>query len=192
MRAWLVLACLQALAALRISPPAPGSKGSCCRLDPVLQSTLRLPIWPVYGGVVAQIAEWLGLRRISRGVLDGIGGRVIPMQLNGEAAFTDSRLLLLVHHKHSFTKGDPIRALTRLIIPEGFPAHGHSGLMTVTMTMEDGGGLSHRDSEGLQQEYGRGDVQWMKSCRGILHEEMWSPCRGQERVKEDVELYQLW
>ena len=190
MRVCLVLVCLQALAALRIAPLSGSSSSS--RLDPVLQSTLRLPIWPVYGGVLAQVADWLGLKGASRSILDGIGGRVIPMQLNGERAFADSRLLLLVHHKHSFTKGDPFRALTRLLMPEGFPAHGHSGLMTVTMTREGGAGLAHRDSEGLSQDYGGGDVQWMKSGRGILHEEMWSPCRAQERLKEDVELYQLW
>ena len=38
-------------------------------------------------------------------------------------------------------------ALTKLVLPEGFPAHPHSGFDTVTYCIE--GGLRHRDSEGV-------------------------------------------
>lgn len=38
------------------------------------------------------------------------------------------------------------RALTKFFLPEGFPAHPHSGFDTVTYCID--GGLRHRDSEG--------------------------------------------
>lgn len=72
-----------------------------------------------------------------------------------------SPFLLLAHHCHSFTPLDPFRAITNLILPEGFPAHPHSGFDTVTYCLE--GGLRHRDSEGLGMAYGDGEVQWMRA-----------------------------
>ena len=67
---------------------------------------------------------------------------------------------------------------------QGFPAHPHRGFETVTMTLK--GGLRHRDSFGMKQEYGDGDVQWLTAGRGMLHEEMWTSDEG-----GNAELYQV-
>ena len=56
----------------------------------------------------------------------------------------------------------------------GFPMHPHRGLETVTYMLE--GAVHHRDSLGNAGLIGSGDVQWMTSGRGIMHEEM--PRRG--------------
>jgi redox-sensitive bicupin YhaK (pirin superfamily) len=52
----------------------------------------------------------------------------------------------------------------------GFPTHPHRGIETVTYMLE--GSVRHRDSLGNMGVIGPGDVQWMTSGRGILHEEM--------------------
>ncbi len=52
----------------------------------------------------------------------------------------------------------------------GFPTHPHRGIETVTYMLE--GFVRHRDSLGNAGRIGPGDVQWMTSGRGILHEEM--------------------
>ena len=67
----------------------------------------------------------------------------------------------------------------------GFPIHPHRGIETVTYMLE--GSVRHRDSLENQGSIGAGDVQWMTSGRGILHEEM--PQRS-----EDGNIYgfQLW
>jgi quercetin 2,3-dioxygenase len=57
--------------------------------------------------------------------------------------------------------------------PAGFPTHPHRGIETVTYMLE--GNVRHRDSLGNMGIIGQGDVQWMTSGRGILHEEMPNP-----------------
>jgi redox-sensitive bicupin YhaK (pirin superfamily) len=150
-----------------------------------IQSNLKLPVWPVYGGVVAQLADWFSQPSITELILNNIGGRVVPMFLS---SLELSPFLLLVHHTHSFTKYDPIRPLTNLIVPEGFPAHPHSGFSTVTYCLK--GGLRHRDSEGIKMSYGNGDVQWMRAGRGTIHEEMWDV--KDSNFFEQIEIFQLW
>ena len=49
--------------------------------------------------------------------------------------------------------------------------------------------MTHRDSMGIKQQYGAGQVQWMSAGRGILHEEMWDV---DDWSKTDVEIYQIW
>jgi len=67
----------------------------------------------------------------------------------------------------------------------GFPTHPHRGIETVTYMLE--GNTRHRDSLGNVGVIGSGDVQWMTSGRGIMHEEM--PKRSPEgRVRG----FQLW
>ena len=52
----------------------------------------------------------------------------------------------------------------------GFPYHPHRGIETVTIVRK--GEVQHRDSLGHQGRIGAGDIQWMTSGSGILHEEM--------------------
>jgi hypothetical protein len=67
----------------------------------------------------------------------------------------------------------------------GFPTHPHRGIETVTYMLE--GNVRHRDSLGNMGVIGPGDVQWMTSGRGILHEEMPRPSPSGR-----VNGFQLW
>jgi quercetin 2,3-dioxygenase len=84
---------------------------------------------------------------------------------------------LLLDH---FAFNDPVEGPIR-----GFPMHPHRGIETVTYILE--GFVNHRDSLGNSGQIGPGDVQWMTSGRGILHEEM--PRRGPSGV---IYGFQLW
>ena len=79
-----------------------------------------------------------------------------------------------------FAFNDPVEGPIR-----GFPMHPHRGIETVTYMLE--GATAHRDSLGNQGVIGAGDVQWMSSGRGILHEEM--PRRGPSGA---IYGFQLW
>lgn len=79
-----------------------------------------------------------------------------------------------------FAFNDPIEGPIR-----GFPMHPHRGIETVTYMLE--GSTHHRDSLGNSGLIGPGDVQWMTSGRGILHEEM--PRRGPDG---NIYGFQLW
>ena len=52
----------------------------------------------------------------------------------------------------------------------GFPPHPHSGIETVTYMLQ--GEFEHEDSTGAKGRMKPGDVQWMKTGRGIIHSEM--------------------
>ena len=52
----------------------------------------------------------------------------------------------------------------------GFPYHPHRGIETVTIVRK--GQVRHGDSLGHRGTIGAGDIQWMTSGSGILHEEM--------------------
>ncbi len=52
----------------------------------------------------------------------------------------------------------------------GFPWHPHRGIETVTYMID--GRVEHEDSIGNKGIIGRGDVQWMTSGSGIIHQEM--------------------
>jgi len=67
----------------------------------------------------------------------------------------------------------------------GFPTHPHRGIETVTYMLE--GSVRHRDSLGNMGVIAAGDVQWMTSGRGILHEEMPRPSQAGR-----VDGFQLW
>ncbi len=68
---------------------------------------------------------------------------------------------------------------------QGFPMHPHRGIETVTYMLE--GSVNHRDSLGNSGLIGPGDVQWMTSGGGILHEEL--PRRGPNGA---IYGFQLW
>ncbi|MBI5472798.1 MAG: pirin family protein [Ignavibacteriae bacterium] len=52
----------------------------------------------------------------------------------------------------------------------GFPWHPHRGIETITYVLA--GEVTHGDSLGNRGSLGAGDVQWMTSGSGILHQEM--------------------
>ena len=79
-----------------------------------------------------------------------------------------------------FAFNDPLEGPLR-----GFPYLPHRGIETVTYMLE--GSTAHRDSLGNEGLIGPGDVQWMSSGRGILHEEM--PRRG---PSGNIYGFQLW
>jgi len=79
-----------------------------------------------------------------------------------------------------FAFNDPIEGPVR-----GFPMHPHRGIETVTYMLE--GSVHHRDSLGNAGLITAGDVQWMTSGRGILHEEL--PRRG---PSGNIYGFQLW
>ena len=66
----------------------------------------------------------------------------------------------------------------------GFPPHPHRGIETVTYMLN--GEFEHKDSTGAKGIMASGDVQWMKTGRGIIHSEM-------PAMKEGKLLgFQLW
>ena len=67
----------------------------------------------------------------------------------------------------------------------GFPMHPHRGIETVTYILN--GHVDHKDSMGNAGTIGMGDIQWMTSGSGILHEEM--PKEPEEGILEG---FQLW
>ena len=79
-----------------------------------------------------------------------------------------------------FAFNDPLEGPLR-----GFPMHTHRGIETVTYMLD--GLVNHRDSLGNSGVIGPGDVQWMTSGRGILHEEM--PRRSESG---GIYGFQLW
>lgn len=108
-------------------------------------------------------------------VIEGAGVRlrrsISPSRANPLDPF------LLFDH---FAFNDPLEGPIR-----GFPMHPHRGIETVTYMLE--GSVNHRDSLGNAGLIGAGDVQWMTSGRGILHEEM--PRRNPQG---NIFGFQLW
>ncbi len=58
----------------------------------------------------------------------------------------------------------------------GFPPHPHRGIETVTYMLH--GEFEHEDSTGSKGKMEPGDVQWMKTGRGIIHSEMPAMAEG--------------
>jgi redox-sensitive bicupin YhaK (pirin superfamily) len=108
-------------------------------------------------------------------VIEGAG--VLLQRSIAPRASNEFDPFLLFDH---FAFNDPIEGPIR-----GFPMHPHRGIETVTYMLE--GSVHHRDSLGNAGLIGPGDVQWMTSGRGILHEEM--PRRG---PSGNIYGFQLW
>lgn len=108
-------------------------------------------------------------------VIEGAGVRLRRSLAPSRANPLDP--FLLFDH---FAFNDPVEGPIR-----GFPMHPHRGIETVTYMLE--GSVNHRDSLGNAGLIGAGDVQWMTSGRGILHEEM--PRRS---TAGNIFGFQLW
>ena len=67
---------------------------------------------------------------------------------------------------------------------KGFPWHPHRGIETVTYMLE--GQVEHGDTLGNSGVIGSGDVQWMNSGSGIIHQEM------PKRAEGTMSGFQLW
>ena len=167
----------------------------------------RLPVWPVWHGVLIWIVSNIFGFEAGAKLEDAIGGRVCPnffgqQQPGGKdgssAVVVDtSPFIMLVHHCHSFWKFDPIRFIQKqFILAEGFPAHPHRGFTTVTYFLK--GGFVHRDSSGVKQVYGNHNslphTQWLFTGAGLLHEEMFDidDSNVSDFFNSRQELYQLW
>ena len=106
-------------------------------------------------------------------VMEGAGVRLQRSMPTSRLDYLDP--FLLFDH---FGSDDPADYLA------GFPMHPHRGIETVTYMLA--GVVQHRDSLGNAGSIGAGDVQWMTSGRGILHEEMPKPLEGK------MAGFQLW
>jgi quercetin 2,3-dioxygenase len=91
--------------------------------------------------------------------LEGAGVRLRRSFSNNEVPLFDPFLLL-----DRFGSSNPADYLA------GFPWHPHRGIETVTYVLD--GRVEHGDTLGNSGVIGRGDVQWMNSGSGIIHQEM--------------------
>ena len=121
------------------------------------------------GGGTRPVAE------LFRGVetMEGAGVRLRRLFGNAHVPRFDPFLLL-----DNFGSADPHDYVA------GFPWHPHRGIETVTYMLN--GEVAHGDSLGNEGTIGSGDVQWMSSGSGIIHQEM-------PKVREGgIEGFQLW
>ena len=105
--------------------------------------------------------------------LEGAGVRLKRAFGNGEVPLFDPFLLL-----DNFASCNPSD------YEAGFPWHPHRGIETVTYMLE--GQVEHGDSLGNVGRIDSGDVQWMSSGSGILHQEM------PKRKEGMFQGFQLW
>ena len=106
-------------------------------------------------------------------VLEGAGVRLKRSIATREVDYLDPFLLF-----DDFGSHDPRD------YEAGFPLHPHRGIETVTYVLS--GAVRHKDTLGNAGSIGAGDIQWMTSGRGIMHEEM-----PQVRP-EGIAGFQLW
>jgi len=108
-----------------------------------------------------------------RTVMEGAGVRLIRSIATSELDHVDP--FLLFDHFGSKDPADYIK---------GFPMHPHRGIETVTYMIS--GHVNHKDSIGHSGSITDGDVQWMTSGGGIMHEEMPQP------HENEMIGFQLW
>src|SRR6266571_414851 len=95
----------------------------------------------------------------ARETIEGAGVHLRRAFGNREVPKLDPFLLL-----DDFRSENPIQYIA------GFPWHPHRGIETVTYMLD--GLVEHEDSIGNKGVIGAGDVQWMTSGSGIIHQEM--------------------
>jgi redox-sensitive bicupin YhaK (pirin superfamily) len=108
-----------------------------------------------------------------RPVTEGAGVRLIRSIATSELDHIDP--FLLFDHFGSKNPDDYMK---------GFPMHPHRGIETVTYMIS--GHVNHKDSIGNAGSITDGDVQWMTSGRGIMHEEM------PQAHEDEMVGFQLW
>ena len=85
----------------------------------------------------------------------------------------------------TFLLFDDFRNDNPISFEKGFPWHPHRGIETITYVLE--GNVDHADSLGNSGSLGAGDIQWMTSGSGILHQEM-----PKGNSKGQMHGFQLW
>ena len=105
--------------------------------------------------------------------IEGAGVRLRRSFSNAEVPLFDPFLLL-----DRFGSSNPADYLA------GFPWHPHRGIETVTYVLD--GRVAHGDTLGNSGVIGSGDVQWMNSGSGIIHQEM------PQRTEGAMSGFQLW
>ncbi len=105
--------------------------------------------------------------------VEGAGVRLRRSFANPEVPLFDPFLLL-----DRFGSSNPADYLA------GFPWHPHRGIETVTYVLD--GRVAHGDTLGNSGVIGAGDVQWMNSGSGIIHQEM------PQRTEGPMSGFQLW
>ncbi len=105
--------------------------------------------------------------------LEGAGVRLRRSFSNNEVPLFDPFLLL-----DRFGSSNPEDYLA------GFPWHPHRGIETVTYVLD--GEVAHGDTLGNSGVIRAGDVQWMNSGSGIIHQEM------PQRTDRSLSGFQLW
>ena len=105
--------------------------------------------------------------------VEGAGVRLRRSFSNREVPLFDPFLLL-----DRFGSSNPEDYLA------GFPWHPHRGIETVTYVLD--GRVAHGDTLGNSGIIGSGDVQWMNSGSGIIHQEM------PQRSEGGMSGFQLW
>ncbi len=166
-----------------------------------LQRFSRFPAWPLTTGMQLQaISRLTGCNRYVAEYEDMFGGGsdCPNIFVNTKDRYKTSPFLMFVHHNHSFDLLGARRWIEKSIIPEGFPSHAHRGMMTVTICLR--GGLLHRDSLGIKQNFGAESrkysgkhTQALNFGAGVVHELMWDnrPSRLVQRFTKQ-EIYQIW
>ncbi|HKV89630.1 MAG TPA: pirin family protein, partial [Thermoplasmata archaeon] len=108
--------------------------------------------------------------------LEAIEGAGVKLRrLFGHAQVPRLDPFLLLDH---FGSSDPADYVA------GFPWHPHRGIETVTYMLN--GQVDHGDTLGNSGTIDSGDVQWMSSGSGILHQEM------PRRMEGALDGFQLW
>src|ERR1700719_4671149 len=105
--------------------------------------------------------------------VEGAGVKLRRMFGNNDVPLLDPFLLL-----DNFRSSNPADYVA------GFPWHPHRGVEAVTYMLD--GRVEHGDSLGNEGVSDSGDVQWMSSGSGILHQEM------PKRKEGLLEGFQLW
>lgn len=125
------------------------------------------------------MSENLQIRRVTNTVepmyvMEGAGVRLRRSIATRQLDYVDP--FLLFDH---FGSHDPADYMP------GFPMHPHRGIETVTYMQA--GSVRHTDSLGNSGVISAGDIQWMTSGSGIMHEEM-----PQQGADGHMEGFQLW
>lgn len=114
------------------------------------------------------------IKRIVKGykTIDGAGVKLIRVLGHDDVYDVDPFLMM-----DTFGSKNPEDYI------KGFPMHPHRGIETITYLIE--GSIDHEDSVGNKGTINSGELQWMTSGSGIMHEEM-------PRRTEKLEGLQFW